>query len=160
MIKWYNIKQEILKYLPQAINQTGDISMKYCTAKGCHRQSRARGLCMMHYMQSRVKEPDIYHRKDTTYEQRFWNNIEITDYCWLWHGNILNREYGSFKVNGEFNLAHRYSYEYFIGKIKKGLVIDHLCQNKPCVNPYHLEMVTQRENNRRYWDKEDYTNEL
>ena len=46
-------------------------------------------------------------------------------------------------------LAHRFSYELFRGNIPAGLTVDHLCKNTACVNPYHLEVVTQRENNLR-----------
>ncbi len=50
---------------------------------------------------------------------------------------------------GKIGLAHRWSYWFFIGEIPKGLTVDHLCSNPPCVNPDHLDAVTQRENNFR-----------
>ena len=54
--------------------------------------------------------------------------------------------YGVFCHNGLTLKAHRYSYEELIGPIPEGLVIDHLCRDRACVNPYHLEPVTSREN--------------
>ncbi|WP_375791707.1 HNH endonuclease signature motif containing protein [Actinoplanes campanulatus] len=51
--------------------------------------------------------------------------------------------------HGKAVTAHRYSYESLIGPIPDGLTIDHLCRNRPCINPDHLEPVTQAENNRR-----------
>lgn len=69
------------------------------------------------------------------------------DGCWLWTGPMNGEPgYGTMKVFGGYALAHRLSYELFVGPIPDGLVIDHLCNNRPCVNYEHLEPVTYREN--------------
>ena len=65
--------------------------------------------------------------------------------CWNWKKPDLEG-YGSFNIQGKSYRAHRVSYQYFNGKIPAGLVIDHLCKNKSCVNPDHLEAVTNMEN--------------
>lgn len=65
--------------------------------------------------------------------------------CWIWTGP-KNQGYGYIKIDGRFSLTHRVLYEYFYGKIQKGLVIDHLCRNRACANLDHLEIVTDREN--------------
>lgn len=66
--------------------------------------------------------------------------------CWTWTGRIKPNGYGVFKI-GENNVyAHRYAYELFVGPIPAELVIDHLCRNRLCVRPDHLEPVTDREN--------------
>lgn len=65
--------------------------------------------------------------------------------CWEWQGPMHPKGYGTFA----HELAHRRSYEMFVGDIPDGLHIDHLCRNKRCVNPAHLEPVTHAENNRR-----------
>lgn len=70
--------------------------------------------------------------------------------CWIWTGAIQTRGYGSVTDGrGKPMLAHRRAYIEAIGPIPEGLTIDHLCMNKSCVNPDHLEPVTVAENNRR-----------
>lgn len=66
--------------------------------------------------------------------------------CWPWLGSILDNGYGQVKDNGRGRLAHRYVYELFFGEIPEGLTLDHLCRNRVCVNPCHLEAVPIREN--------------
>lgn len=69
--------------------------------------------------------------------------------CWLWIGTCHPVGYGKLALNGSEFSAHRLLYLCFKGPIPRGLVIDHCCQNKSCVNPNHLEAVTQRENIQR-----------
>lgn len=66
--------------------------------------------------------------------------------CWQWTGAISDTGYGSFSFGGRVGGAHRAAYQMFRGPIPRGLVLDHLCRNRGCVNPSHLEPVTQREN--------------
>lgn len=72
--------------------------------------------------------------------------------CIEWTADMSNSGYGRFWIGpekGNKALAHRWSYEYHVGPIPEGLVIDHLCRNRVCVNPEHLEPVTASENVRR-----------
>lgn len=73
-------------------------------------------------------------------------HTEITDGCWLWTGWISPTGYGSLKVRKKNVYAHRLAYELAHGPIPAGYQIDHLCRVRNCVNPSHLEAVTQREN--------------
>lgn len=82
----------------------------------------------------------------TPSEQRFWSRVQRTESCWLWKGPCDKKGYGSTSVNGTHVRAHRYAYEQLVGLIPNGLELDHECRNHPCVNPAHLEPVTDREN--------------
>lgn len=69
--------------------------------------------------------------------------------CWIWQGAIMSNGYGVYVSEGISQTAHRFMYRYWIGEIADGLYLDHLCKNKRCVNPKHLEPVTQKENVKR-----------
>lgn len=65
--------------------------------------------------------------------------------CWQWTG-YLHGGYGRYGRGPGTRLAHRIIYEHLVGPVPKGLDLDHLCRNRGCVNPEHLEPVTHREN--------------
>lgn len=66
--------------------------------------------------------------------------------CWLWTAAKNGKGYGQVKFRGTQTGAHRLAYLHWIGPIPKGLQLDHLCRNPSCVNPNHLEAVTQKTN--------------
>lgn len=82
---------------------------------------------------------------------RFWAKVmpEPNSGCWLWTAQISTNGYALLCVAGRRVRAHRFSYELHKGPIPAGLQIDHTCSVRCCVNPDHLDAVTQRENNRR-----------
>ena len=69
--------------------------------------------------------------------------------CWNWEGSLTNDGYGICSYKGKNKVAHRLIYELINGKVPDGLQLDHLCRNRKCVNPDHLEIVTCKENVRR-----------
>ncbi len=80
-------------------------------------------------------------------EAAFWSKVERTgDGCWIWQGALGKDGYGVLKFNGHHTGAHRAAYIMARGPIPDGMQIDHLCRNRLCVRPSHLEVVTCREN--------------
>jgi len=87
-------------------------------------------------------------RKVTAVE-RFVDKIDFGDECWTWTAALQTEGYGVFIHRHVQCYAHRISYEWANGKIDKELTIDHLCRNRRCVNPSHLEEVSIKENTLR-----------
>jgi hypothetical protein len=69
--------------------------------------------------------------------------------CWVWVGRLNRNGYGRVALGGREPMAHRASYEAHVGPIPEGLVLDHLCRVRCCINPRHLEPVTVQENTLR-----------
>jgi len=81
---------------------------------------------------------------------RFLSKFAKTDGdCWTWTATADHKGYGRLGVSGRTLMAHRLSYEHFVAPIPPGMQLDHLCRNRRCVNPAHLEPVTGKENVRR-----------
>lgn len=83
-------------------------------------------------------------------EERLWSGaIEGERGCWVWQRSLSDTGYGRIVNNGQAVGIHRLAYELAIGPIPEGLVIDHLCFTRSCINPEHLEPVTHKENTLR-----------
>lgn len=86
-------------------------------------------------------------------EARFWSKVTKTDGCWLWEGSLSHNGYGIFNLTrGEEKRtwrSHRLAYTWLVAPIPEGMQLDHLCRTRRCVNPDHLEVVTEEENKLR-----------
>ena len=98
-------------------------------------------MCYTHMMYDTHALPDNYQRAILVKD----------DGCWLWQYYLTNG-YGRVRLpnSSKHIMAHRATYTLLVGTIPHGMVIDHLCFVKSCVNPSHLEAVTPRENSIRY----------
>lgn len=95
--------------------------------------------------------PHAVKRTVRPWRDRFWEKVgkDGPDGCWVWTAGTTPNGYGTFTIGGRqegTRGAHRVAYELARGPIPPGLQIDHLCRNRLCVNPAHLEVVTNREN--------------
>lgn len=93
-------------------------------------------------------------------DERFWEKVNKNGPppedrpglgpCWIWEAGTTAQGYGGFHpTKYETELAHRWSFSYHGGKLEAAYVVDHLCRNRRCVNPRHLEQVSNEENLRR-----------
>lgn len=122
-----------------------------CSVDGCAREFFSKNFCKAHYLRN-YKYGDPLAGKPMaglSYRDRLLSKIAKSSEtgCWNWTGASSAGGYGRFNFKGKRGYpAHRAAYEVFVGPVPDGLVIDHLCRNRGCINPDHLEPVTPREN--------------
>lgn len=137
-----------------------------CSIDGCDRRHKGRGLCSAHLQRLRntgsATPPEdkvitgydsigrpIWRRVEDPKTKLLSRAVPAQGGCIVWTGSKNNNVYGHITINGQIHYTHRLSYELHIGPIPEGLVLDHLCRTRACLNPHHLEPVTQGENTRR-----------
>lgn len=128
-----------------------------CSVANCNKSVLARGWCTAHYhrwLKHGDVQADIPIRTKVPLIDLLMRRIDKNgaDGCWVWTGSITKWGYGAYRparALGLSDVAHRTVYQVLVGPIPEGLVLDHLCRNKRCVNPDHLEPVTDRVNQLR-----------
>ena len=116
-----------------------------CSVSDCVREERARGLCASHYAKESRRET-LPPGRDR--DALFWAKVDRNGPggCWIWTAHLKASGYGGVKRYGRDHYAHRVAYELLRGQIAADKVLDHLCRNRACVNPDHLEEVEFKEN--------------
>ena len=123
--------------------------MKTCTIDGCESGGQLRrGLCTMHYNRWRRHGDPLATLTYATPEEAFLARTEplLRSGCVVWTGALNRCGYGMLHVNGRMVRAHRYAWERINGPIPAGMVIDHACHERSCVNTDHLRIATPSQN--------------
>src|SRR5688572_505713 len=111
--------------------------------------SLIKGMCRKHYQ--RFRRSGSTARSAPVAPPPLGNHVVDSAGCWIWAGARFPSGYGKLsRTQNGTRLAHRFYYESLVGPIPAGLVLDHRCRVQPCVNPDHLEPVTQRTNMARF----------
>lgn len=112
-----------------------------CSVEGCTQRHHCKGYCNRHYRRWKKYGDPHYTIPRPTESERFWSKVDKSGECWIWTGGKRNG-YGFFNVRPTTIGAHRFAYIEANGPVPEGLVIDHRCRVKLCVNPKHLQAVT------------------
>ena len=166
-------KHGVCRACYERMRRQGEVGpVRTCSITDCEGLALARGMCDTHYRRAR-------YRARAEQVNPYWRSVPLTDSranpiirfnsrytveangCWQWTGPLTNG-YGQFGANGKSMPAHRFAYQTFVGPIPDGYEIDHVCHTRDqtctggtecphrrCVNPAHMEPVTQRENTLR-----------
>lgn len=122
-----------------------------CSFNGCVNKQQAKGLCGAHWRQQHLGKTLSKLKNQEHILERIMKQVEKTDSCWNWQGRKSGKqnEYGQISLSGKQTMVHRIVFEELVRQLKPGETIDHICRNKLCCNPEHLEAVSLKDNVKR-----------
>ncbi|WP_425061836.1 HNH endonuclease signature motif containing protein [Roseovarius confluentis] len=125
---------------------------KTCRVSNCGGKHLAKGLCRKHYLRKyrtgSLNTSVLYG--ETALNRVLSKVVKTQSGCWEYTGKLTPKGYAHVKSDdGKMRFAHRIVFEAYIGPVPEGKEVDHLCRNRSCCNPDHLEAVTHQENCRR-----------
>lgn len=127
-----------------------------CSIDHCSEKILALKLCNKHYLRFK-RGSDI--NKKSSYEMSLKERllsfcvIDEKTKCWNWSGSKNRKGYGALSIKNKHSIAHRESYKVFKGKIPNGMHVCHSCDNPSCINPDHLWLGTNKDNNNDKMEK-------
>ena len=126
------------------VSRTGGRQCKTCNRERARTSARRKAGWRPDRWHAAFGSPEYRARAVVRLQAKY--TVDRTTGCWMWTASRDNGGYSKVQFEGHLLPAHRVSYTLFVGEIPEGLEIDHLCRNRRCVNPSHLEPVTRSEN--------------
>jgi len=159
--RWQTHGDPLYNYIP--VKKRGVL---LCKVSDCDRFYYTKGYCQKHYQ--------AYHKYGDPLEGAYHHSTSLADYlstryeisasgCWLWTKCINRGGYGMATARTgreDTVLAHRLAYQAWVGPISKALVVHHKCHTPICINPDHLQAITQRENTAEMIDRQSMLKEI
>jgi hypothetical protein len=120
----------------------------WCAVAGCERPYYAKHYCRLHWERSYFNGAPIVRvvLPGTPAAERLEFYSERSGKCLVYTGHLDRYGYGQITIDGQMRTVHRLAYELAHGPIPKGLVVRHKCDNRPCIDPDHLEVGTNKDN--------------
>lgn len=117
-----------------------------CSIEDCTTPAKSRGWCEKHYRRWYEHGDPLLTKKAISVDDAFERYVVESEGCWEWLGAVNMNGYGVVSVQRTNTPAHRVAWERANGPIPSGMLIDHICRNRRCVNPAHLRLATRRQN--------------
>lgn len=122
------------------------MSNRTCAVDECSNEYYCRGWCQMHYRRW-LKDGSPGQLEPLRKRRSQGWPVKRIQSCLVWQGSLDTHGYGKIEVHGKTWLVHRYIFTQSNGEIPPGMLVDHLCHTRACVEPSHLRLATRQQNN-------------